>query len=171
MKRLTALTLILTGLFLTSFVSFDDAKKRSNTIEFGTLTLDDNMTPFEENLCEQLHFRIHPEADVIVQVDAYLPFGVMGVTYELGEMAYLIQISGNVADDNEKWWTILHEWAHVNQFRTRKLEEIDVKTIHWMGAPADFSKRWDKRPWEIEADQEADRLWNEFFPYAKKPIR
>lgn len=171
MKRLPALILILLFVSFTSFVSLDKRNSTHGTIEFGTLTLDDNMTDFERNLCEQLHFRLHPEADVIMHVDAYLPYGVMGVTYDLGDETYLIQISGRYLDDNDKWWTILHEWAHVNQFRTKKLEEVDRKTVHWMGAPADFSKGWSERPWEIEANERADKLWNEFFPYAIKPER
>jgi len=172
MKRLTALILIVSFIFLmSSFTSFESVKKNSENITFGELILDNSISPFEIDLCKQLHFSTHPEANVIIQADAYLPYGVMGVTYKISDSWYLMQLSGNIANDNERWWTMFHEWAHINQFRTSKLEETNEKQIMWMGAPADFSKKWDKRPWEIEADEMADRTWDRLIPYVEKPER
>jgi len=135
---------------------------------YTDLIFDKHMPVYDKLLCHKLYKMLTEETTVIIQTKAYLPFGVNGVTYDLGNSTYLIQLV-HQKESVDRWWTLLHEWSHVFQFVEGKLEEPINGPIKWMGIPNDFSKPWSERPWEIEADQMANDLWEEHLGYIKKP--
>jgi hypothetical protein len=132
------------------------------------LILDKHMEVYDKLLCRKLYERLNKNTTVIVQTKAYLPAGVNGVTYDLGNSTYLIQLV-HQPDQRDRWWTLLHEWSHVIQFSQGKLEEPNNGPIRWMGVPSDFNKPWSERPWELEADVMANKLWDTYLRHATKP--
>jgi hypothetical protein len=135
---------------------------------YTDLIFDKHMPVYDKLICHKLYGTLEKETTIIIQNKAYLPFGVNGVTYDLGNSTYLIQLVHQETDE-ERWWTLLHEWAHVFQFVQGKLEEPVNGPIKWMGVPNDFSKPWAERPWEIGAEEMANQLWNEYLPFTNKP--
>lgn len=135
---------------------------------YTDLIFDKHMSVSDKLICHRLYSALDKEVTIIIQNKAYLPFGVNGVTYDLGNSTYLIQLVYQDIDE-ERWWTLLHEWAHVFQFVQGKLEEPVNGPIKWMGMPNDFSKPWSERPWEIGAEEMANELWEEYLPFTNKP--
>lgn len=165
--RLTLLTLIL----LICSSNLVSGQFRSATIPgepYTDLIFDKHMPVYDKLLCHKLYETLEEETTIIVQNKAYLPFGVNGVTYDLGNSTYLIQLV-HQENDEDRWWTLLHEWAHVFQFVKGQLEEPVNGPIKWMGMPNDFSKPWSERPWEIGAEEIANELWDEHLFFVNKP--
>jgi hypothetical protein len=147
------------------FSQFSDL---NNSNPDNDLIFDKHMELYDKLLCRKLYDELDQTTTVIIQTKAYLPFGVNGVTYDLGNSTYLIQLV-HQTDDRDRWWTLLHEWAHVLQFTNGKLEEPIDGPIKWMGMPNDFNKPWSERPWELEADEIASNLWDLYLKYVDKP--
>lgn len=135
---------------------------------YTDLIFDKHMPVYDKLLCHKLYSMLSEETTIIIQTKAYLPFGVNGVTYDLGNSTYLIQLI-HQKEAVDRWWTLLHEWGHIFQFVDGKLEEPVNGPIKWMGMPNDFNKPWSERPWEIGADKIANDLWDENLSYIKKP--
>jgi len=135
---------------------------------YSDLIFDKHMATYDKILCHSLYSNLESETTVIIQTKAYLPFGVNGVTYDLGNSTFLIQLA-HQSKNIDRWWTLLHEWAHVYQFDLGKLEEPVNGPIKWMGLPNDFSKPWSERPWELDADSIANNLWDVHLSYINKP--
>ena len=135
---------------------------------YSDMIFDKYMPVYDRLICHKLYQELNQDVTIIIQNKAYLPFGVNGVTYDLGNSTYLIQLVHQETDE-KRWWTLLHEWAHVLQFVEGKLEEPVKGPIKWMGVPNDFSKPWSERPWEIGAEEVADKLWDEHLSFIEKP--
>jgi hypothetical protein len=135
---------------------------------YTDLIFDKHMPLYDKLICHKLYGILNSETTIIIQNKAYLPFGVNGVTYDLGNSTYLIQLVHQDIDE-DRWWTLLHEWAHIFQFVDGMLEEPVSGPIIWMGMPNDFNKPWSERPWELNAEDLANQLWEEHLFFVKKP--
>lgn len=161
-------------LLLSCFISFTISAVSQFTLAtmqqepYSDLIFDKHVPVMDKLICHRLYETLDKETTIIVQNKAYLPFGVNGVTYDLGNSTFLIQIVHQEKDE-DRWWTLLHEWAHVLQFVEGELEEPINGPIKWMGMPNDFSKPWSERPWEIGAEEMANELWEEYLPFTNKP--
>ena len=102
-----ALTLILLTCVLFSTRSLGQFREATIPGDpYTDLIFDKHMMVYDKLLCHVLYKELKRETTVIVQNKAYLPFGVNGVTYDLGNSTYLIQLV-HQEDEAERWcvWT------------------------------------------------------------------
>ena len=95
----------------------------------------------------------------IVYIDRCPLFpGILGITRTLGDRIYIIDISP-LYKDKELERVLLHELVHVWQLHTgiliEKPDSFIYKSVRY---PHDYP--YETRPWEIEADQVADKYYN-----------
>jgi hypothetical protein len=72
---------------------------------------------------------------------------------------FTIEINGS-QDDNEKLRTLAHEMVHIKQYCKRELNE---QMSMWKGQEVDSDNiDYDDQPWEIEAHNLGDQIYEEF---------
>ena len=101
------------------------------------------------------------EALLIYNPYAPLYFGIYGITYQYTPNMCLISISASIADRDKRYYVILHELGHVLDIFYGDLSEYPPM---WKGKRMDHTLDWNERPWEIHADEWANRLWKKYLP-------
>jgi hypothetical protein len=93
----------------------------------------------------------------ILIVETRLRPGILGITKQITEQEYLIQISPY---QTQKEWdiTLLHELVHVKQFMRERLKSREGKW-YWEAKPIDWNKPYRTRPWEQQAFKESEQYW------------
>jgi hypothetical protein len=88
-----------------------------------------------------------PLAHVFILENQPLHPGVAGLCNQLESHFYIIQIAPGLENPTE---VLLHELGHVIDFESGRLS---VNPYLWDGEPAQWNLPWDKRPWELSADE------------------
>lgn len=80
-----------------------------------------------------------------------------GITWSYNRYLYVINLNIINTSDSDRRWTILHEVGHVFDLYYR---DLTMFPLTWKGKPVTGDIPWSERPWEINADKWAFRLWN-----------
>ena len=85
--------------------------------------------------------------------------GILGITKQITEQEYLIQITPN---QTRLQWdiTLLHELVHVKQFIRRQLY-LEANKWHWQKKPIDWKQPYLEREWEKAAFIESIKYWHQ----------
>jgi len=80
-----------------------------------------------------------------------------GITWGYNKHLYVINLNLITLSGSDRRWTILHEVGHVIDLYNR---DLTMHPLTWKGEPVKEDLPWSERPWEINADQWAFRLWH-----------
>lgn len=98
-----------------------------------------------------------PEATVYVMGKQPLGFMILGLANKVGPHTYTIQYASINPAVQE---TMFHEMGHIIDSERGRLDFRGG--MKWEGKDCDFSQSWDKRPWEISANEWRDCLRYEY---------
>jgi len=99
------------------------------------------------------------EAVVIFNPYAPLFIGIFGITYQYTNNMCLFSLSAALTDRDKRYYVLLHELGHVLDIMYGDLSEYPPM---WKGKRMDQTLEWNKRPWEVNADEWAKRLWKKY---------
>lgn len=80
-----------------------------------------------------------------------------GLTTRISENTYFIQINLGYSLESAQR-ILMHELIHVHQFNRGWLKELDNRII-WHGDLWSWDIPWADRPWEIQAEEWTDKLY------------
>ncbi len=93
----------------------------------------------------------------IITKIAPLRFNIIGLTTQIKEDVYLIQLNSIYPVDILQR-TMFHELVHVLQFDRRYLIE-GFGLVFWKGEASSWNVPWGARPWEIHAEELTDQFF------------